>query len=42
MIITVNGTKLTAEMEDNSSVEALLELLGDGDVTVTLSLPDQQ
>ena len=37
MYITVNGRKLTAELEDNSSARALTELLKDGPLTVSAS-----
>ncbi|MCD8075394.1 MAG: hypothetical protein LUF27_10275 [Lachnospiraceae bacterium] len=37
MILTVNGTNLTAMMEDNSSVEALMELLAQGLLTIEMS-----
>lgn len=37
MILTVNGTSLTALMEDNSSVEALMELLAEGPLTIEMS-----
>ena len=36
--ITIDDTALTASLEDNSSAAALRELLGGGDVRVTLSL----
>ncbi|MCD7859876.1 MAG: hypothetical protein LUH51_06875 [Firmicutes bacterium] len=36
MILTVNGTALTAVMEENSSVSALLELLADGPLTIKM------
>ncbi|MGI6204248.1 MAG: cyclophilin-like fold protein [Anaerovoracaceae bacterium] len=35
--LTVNGTALTAELADNSSAEALKEMLADGPVTVEMS-----
>ena len=37
MYITVNGRKLTAELEDNSSARALTELLKGGPLTVSAS-----
>lgn len=37
MILTVNGTNLTAVMEDNSSVEALMGLLAEGPLTIEMS-----
>lgn len=37
MNITVNGRTLTARMEDNSSVRALFEHLGEGAITVDMS-----
>lgn len=37
MYITVNGRKLKAELEDNSSARALTELLKDGPLTVSAS-----
>ena len=36
MNITVNGKTLTATMEDNSSAEALLELLNSGELTLNM------
>jgi len=35
--ISVNGTELTATLEDNSSAQALAELLKQGDITVDMS-----
>ena len=35
--ISVNGTELTATLEDNSSAQALTELLKQGDITVDMS-----
>ena len=35
--ISVNGTELTATLEDNSSAKALAELLKQGDITVDMS-----
>ena len=35
--ITVNGTELIATLEDNSSAQALTELLKQGDITVDMS-----
>ncbi len=35
--ISVNGTELTATLEDNSSAEALTELLKQGDITIDMS-----
>lgn len=35
--LTVNGTTLTAELTDNSSAEALKEMLADGPLTVEMS-----
>lgn len=35
MYITVNGTKLEVALENNASVDALLEILKNGDVTYT-------
>ncbi|MCC8100985.1 MAG: hypothetical protein LIP11_01560 [Clostridiales bacterium] len=37
MLLTVNGTSLTALMEDNSSVAALMELLAEGPLTIEMS-----
>ena len=37
MVITVNGTELTAVMEDNSSATGLMELLADGPLTIEMS-----
>ena len=36
MDITINGKTLTATMEDNSSAEALLELLNSGELTLNM------
>ena len=35
--ISVNGTELTATLEDNSSAQALTELLKQGDITIEMS-----
>ena len=35
--ISVNGTELTATLEDNSSAQALTELLKQGDITIDMS-----
>ena len=35
--ISVNGTELTATLENNSSAEALTELLKQGDITIDMS-----
>ncbi len=35
--ISVNGTELTATLEDNSSAQAFAELLKQGDITVDMS-----
>ncbi|MBQ1659208.1 MAG: hypothetical protein II059_05110 [Clostridia bacterium] len=35
--ITVNGTELTATLEDNSSAQALTELLNQGNITLDMS-----
>jgi hypothetical protein len=35
--LTVNGTTLTAELADNSSAKALMEMLADGPLTVEMS-----
>jgi len=35
--ITVNGTTLTAELEENSSADAFYELLKSGDITIDMS-----
>ncbi len=37
LILTINGTELTAVLEENSSVSALLELLSDGPLTIEMS-----
>ena len=37
MKITVNGTELTATLEDNSSAQALTELLNQGNITLDMS-----
>ncbi len=36
LILTVNGIELTAVLEENSSVSALLELLSDGPLTIDM------
>ena len=38
--LQIGDTVLTAALEDNSSVQALREILGEGDVSVTLSLTE--
>lgn len=35
--VSVNGTEFTATLEDNSSAEALTELLKQGDITINMS-----
>lgn len=35
--LTVNGTALTAELADNSSAKALMDMLADGPLTVEMS-----
>ena len=37
MILTMNGQELTATLSDNSSAEALKELLADGPLTITMN-----
>ena len=37
MVITVNGSELTAVMEDNSSATGLMKLLADGSLTIEMS-----
>lgn len=37
IILSVNGTELTATLENNSSADALVELLEDGPLTISMS-----